>query len=657
MATPAKPPTATSPTGPTPVFPRNDLLDRLRQKAKQDRAGSVLSIGSSVRSLSDISEVDGLSPLADQVINLNVPMPSPDLGNSSPSMSRSSSKRFTRRMSLSLSSDCMDEGIGEALNALSRTLSHRGSMPSRITSTFTTPKISKQQSVCSDRLSMIPGVPIAEEPVSAKRLESVDMESRTAESRSSTPFSEDEFDSDELNITDVPELQNRLRFRIKQVADAVEMGQKLFAELKQLREEATQVQEERDLLVEENDELHKEQSEYSFNLKRIAQQLAESKRRVSQLEMAHDQQKEDMDIIREKLQEENEALERKAQEMQENAKWQEEKFVAVQIAAERAAPANEHVLAMRAVLINQNIRHRYYRKLDDWRINNHKRRQCYHVLRHNLHTTEDRREYVRELYFQRLVVFARKGMARKHTQSLALQEEERAARDAIAEESDMLLAESMNACALLGVLAWQVAVEEADSMTADLRGQQELVSECALLSEFEQKWRNDLLALTWQGIATLYGSALNTSMNEWVSCSSYAEEKEHALSCMRERWEVETKTLRDACASRDRELQSVSLQVKEGEARAQAAEAMVASHEQEIEKLRTSKVDLGHELVSLRELVEVTDAELAKARTQLEFQRERAKARAENMQGNAAVSPCLKQALSLIHTLRQKTEV
>ena len=531
---------------------------------------------------------------------------------------------------MSLSSDCMEEGIGEALHALSRSLSRRGS---KFQSSYA-PKLHKQQSSSSvhsaqGALSMIPGVPVTTESTSedvvkdkdtlngSKRLESMDLESRAGESRSSTPFSDDEFDKEEVECTDVGDLQKSLKFRLKQLHEAVEMGHRIFNEMKQVREEAMQITEDRDQLVEDNEELLREQLEYTNNLKRIAHQLADAKAENSRLLTIINHEREDKEEINKMMEKEKEKHERKTEELIENAKWQEEKFVAVKNAAERAAPGNAHVIAMKAALQELATRQRYFKKLSCWRTDNGKRRQCYHILRHNLYNELAVRSYIRDVYFQRLKSLGLQRMESKRQARLALEDEEHAARNVLEQDSGADLAEAFNNFASLGVVAWQVAVEESETHTHALKGERDHATECALLGEFEQKWRYDLLSLTWQGVSTLYGSALGTAMDEWRSCHRDREEKKQSLECVREQWDSETTSLREACATRDTELHELSVQIKEADARAASAEAVVTTHEREIGKLRSDKSNLSIELIAMRESLETADADLSKARAQV----------------------------------------
>ena len=607
-------------------------------RAKSDRTGSVMS-SSSMRSLSETSmdrEMPVMEKLSDDMINL--PMPSPDLNHmTSPSMSRSSSKRLGRRMSISQTSESKEENIGETLEALSRSLSCRSSaFTSMAKHASFSPAAraaqalhSTQSSSSIGHLQMLPGVPVIQDATGdderrkdGAASEHGDDGARTgdAASRCSTPTSysgEEDFDEEEVTCTDLAQLQDFLKGRIRQLKLAVEMGMDLQHELKKLREEGALITEERDLLLEENDIFRKEAQEYAINLRKQAKQLSDLKAMNSDLQYRLAQEEEDMKEFQRKLEDEKEAFDREKQEMMENAKWQEEKFVAVQQAAERAAPGNVHVIAMKEALTEAVLRKRYFAKLLHWRVDNGKRRQCYYILRHNLYNTLNHREYLRDLYFQRLVLVAKRGRSRKAAEHEAMFEEAARERKQVEEEASAAMLYEVQQMATRCTVAWQVAVDESDATSGLLLQQLDTEKEISLHQEHEQKWRSDIAALAWQGVNQHFYNAMTSAVDEWVSTKNECDEKTAALARVRERWEEESDKLREACATRDAQLHVYSLKLNESSARVGVAEATVSSHEDEIQKLRADKVNLHKELIAARESLEVSDSDLAKIRAQV----------------------------------------
>eukprot|EP01060_Flectonema_neradi_P026512 TRINITY_DN3550_c0_g1_i1.p1 TRINITY_DN3550_c0_g1~~TRINITY_DN3550_c0_g1_i1.p1 ORF type:complete len:704 (+),score=153.85 TRINITY_DN3550_c0_g1_i1:47-2158(+) len=638
------------------TLPLNDelpsLVTRLRsgttvQRPRRDRGMSIKSRSSAIDSTgSEVGDITGHE--------IGLGMPDDD---SFPSFSRQGSrfrKLGERRISISTVNSTVDEGIGEALQQISNSFISRG--PSLCLS----PKPSSSVLVTRTKSSSLvfPDVPVVPDEAGDDRdgTQSDGSLHHVASASELMNLFDSDFTPVESDCTDVSLLQKSLDFRMTQLQAAVEMGQLLHKEMQTLKDDMNTLMDERDFLLNENADVMEEVEVYRGQNLKLANQLREAKAEVSEHKITNQIQAEEMAEVKEEMIQEKEVMEKKQEDLLDNAKWQEEKFVAAVEAAEKAKPNNEQIMAMKAMMAEGSIRKTYFDKLRLWRDENSKRRQCYHVLQANLHQTEQHEELVRDRYFSMLVSLAERSLLRKSANRRALEDDEANARLQISEDFYIDYSLLLLDFGAMGILSWQVCQEEAEQQQQDAELLSHDIEEQHRLGASEGKWRRDIFAMAWEGISTIYQASSQSAMDDLISSVAESNSRAKELARIREQWQTEAEEFSSSLATKISESDEFQQKLAEAETKISIAEQTIILHEQEITKLRDDLVESNHANIAIRESLHKTEADLANARSLFEFQHVRAKQRVDHLIHGEAVTPCLRNAIQLVASLKQKAE-
>ncbi|KAJ9469138.1 hypothetical protein DIPPA_11652 [Diplonema papillatum] len=655
--------------------PRQRQHSELSQKGI-DRLNSSLS--NSIKSVSDDERTDLLS---DQLINLPMPKEDP---LSTPSLSRCSSMRAKgrlggRKLSKYSQASEMEEGIGEALQQLSESIAL-----SRQTSSFAKgvrrPSASVFGVSARDNYSSrsadyrekeslssinIPGVPVVtEDAVSVDNREyahagsvnRTDSCSQQTTSPASSACGDEGVDSLLFETGDPLELQKALKYRLRQLTEAVDMGQRLFQELAAVREDLNVSLDERDLLFAENDTLRLDAEEYRKANTKLIDQVKNLQSNITELHYVRETQAEELHVVKQEMQMEKKVMEQKEEDLKADAKWQEEKFVAVQQAVEKAKPSTDQMLAVKSLMFVSHVRSVYFNKLRQWGSDNRKKRNCINVISVAHSYREEADRCITTIYFERWTRWGSRSLAYKFKQRHVLKECETEARLKLVSEETAAVVTAVNDFAGMTLLGWQVTLEESEVDRMDFEARKKQFKEQAQVDDSERKWRSNLSELAWEGVVAVYSAAAQAFVDEWYSARSECRSKMAENRRVREQWSAESAELRASYGLKDSEVTSLSQQLKETHVRAAISENTVVLHEEQLAKIRADNVGLSSKNITLRQELDRTHAELCNCRSQLEYQHLRAKSRVFAMQNEAAITPCIKNAMNLVANLKQKAE-
>eukprot|EP01059_Diplonema_ambulator_P004274 TRINITY_DN13976_c3_g1_i2.p1 TRINITY_DN13976_c3_g1~~TRINITY_DN13976_c3_g1_i2.p1 ORF type:complete len:700 (+),score=260.24 TRINITY_DN13976_c3_g1_i2:48-2102(+) len=559
--------------------------------------------------------------LRDLVGDINLPMPKED-PLSTPSMSRSSSRRKIERK-YSVASE-IEEGIGEALQHLSHSIAlSRATSNSNLSPRPSLYFLKKPSSVMSHQSAQLgntmpsssitfPGVPVVVEDICSP--------SSSAYQRTTSPSQESSCYEEEVcdfECADIAELQKALRFRFEQLTKAVDMGQQLYSELGQVRAELNTVLEERETLLAENETQKNEYEEFKRHHKKLTDQLRDANSKIAELAFVHKQQEEELQQVQAEREQEKEELQKKQEDLIENAKWQEEKFVEVQEAAKKAKPNNEQIMQMKAAIHEGFIRKGYFHKLRLWMSQNRKKRYCFNILLTNMRQEMAHREFILDMYFERWMSEGKALRQMKLDHRIAFGREEAAARAALVEEAMTALIGVYLEFSQQSNVAWQVSIEEGESVQQDLVLKQKHQQELHAMVQSEDKWRKDLLTQCWEKVATILVQSVRVAADEWVSAKQEVISKNSEISRIRTQWQHETAQLRKAYADKDTEADTLLYKIQESEKRLAVSETTIRCHTEEIDRLRKVNLEKQTDVTNLREMLERTDAELSNARGQV----------------------------------------
>ena len=638
-----------------PLRPDNEdlpsLINRMRsgtvQRHRQRRASQKSSAIDSTSS--DIGDFTG------QEIGLGMPD-----DDSAPSFSRQGSRNRRlgdRRISISTVSSAVDEGIGEALQHISNSM-----IMSRGPSLCLSPKTSNLISAARTKSSnlVLPDIPVVNEGEGEEArdgTENSDGSMLNASASELMRMFDDDFTPVESDCNEIGPLQKSLDFRMSQLQAAVEMGQLLHKEMQTLKDDINTLMDERDYLLNENADIMEEAEVYKGQNLKLAYQLRDAKAEIGEQKIVNQIQVEEMAEVKEEMIQEKEVMEKKQEDLLDNAKWQEEKFVAAVEAAEKAKPNNEQIMAMKAMMAEGSIRKSYFGKLRLWREENSKRRQCYHHLQVNLRNTEHHEGLIIDRYFSTFVVLAKQSLLRKTAARRSVEEDEAAARLLVSEEYFIDYSLLLLDFGAMGILSWQVCQEEAEQQQQDSQNLFRDTQDQYRLDTSEGKWRRDIFGMAWEGLSTIYNAAAQNAMDDLISSVAESNSRSKELVRIREQWQSEAEDFSANLASKISESDEFQQKLSEAETKISIAEQTIILHEQEITKLREDLVEANHSNISIRENLHKTEADLSNARSLFEFQHLRAKQRVDHLIRGEAVTPCLRNAIQLVASLKQKAEV